>query len=147
MSNLRIRMLHEAQVKEGPAGFSYDHHWNYSKDAKTHKSLYKHINQAVRCLLNLPIVSVRQLKPQLRNNDYHRQSILKSSTCGYNGKVLLTANIKNVSHNQLCYTHSFLTHLQGSYFTRTIVSIRSSECMVSISKAILHKEHSYVRID
>ena len=52
MSNLLIRMLHEAQVKEGPAGFSYDHHWNFSKNTKTHKSLYKHINQAVRSLLN-----------------------------------------------------------------------------------------------
>ena len=93
MSNLLIRMLHEAQVKEGPGGFDYDHHWNFSKDTKTHKSLYKHINQAVRSLLNLPIVFVRLLKLQLRNDDYLGQSILKSSTSRYKGKVVLNANI------------------------------------------------------
>ena len=106
ISNLLIRMLHEAQVKEGPAGFNYDHHWNFSKDTKTHKSLYKHINQAVRSLLNLPIVSVRQLKPQLRNDDYLRQSILKSSTSGYNGKVLTTANVILT-----CPTTTYATHI------------------------------------
>ena len=86
MSNLIIRMLNEAQVKEGPTGFNYQKHWKFSKDTKMHKSLYKHINQALKSLLHLPIVSLRQLKQQLRNDDYLRQSILKSSTSGYNGK-------------------------------------------------------------
>ena len=92
MSTLIIRMLREAQVKEGPTGFNYHNHWKISKNTKIHKSLYKHINQAVKSMLHLPIVSLRQLKQQLRNDDYLRQSILKSSTSGYNGKVLSTAN-------------------------------------------------------
>ena len=92
MSTLIIKMLREAQVKEGPTGFNYQNHWKFSEDTKIHKSLYKHINQAVKSMLHLPIVSLRQLKQQLRNDDYFRQSILKSPTSGYNGKVLITAN-------------------------------------------------------
>ena len=72
---------------------NYQKHWKFSKDTKMHKSLYKHINQAVKSLLHLPIVSLRQLRQQLRKDDYLRQSILKSSTSGYNGKVLITANV------------------------------------------------------
>ena len=56
MSNLIIRMLHEAQVKEGPTGFNYQNHCKFSKDTKMHKSLYKHLNQAVKSMINLPIV-------------------------------------------------------------------------------------------
>ena len=93
MSNLIIRMLNEAQVKKGPTGFNYQKHWKFSKDTKMHKSLYKHINQAVKSLLHLPIVSLRQLKQHLRNDDYLRQSILMSSTSGYNGKGQITANV------------------------------------------------------
>ena len=79
MSTSIIRMLCEALVKEGPTGFNYQNHWKLSEDPKIHKSLYKQINQAVKSMLHLPIVSVRQ---QLRNDDYLRQSILKSSTSG-----------------------------------------------------------------
>ena len=110
MSNLIIRMLNEAQVKEGPKGFNYHKHWKFSKDTKMHKSLYKHINQAVKSLLHLPIVSLKQLKQQLRNDDYLRQSVLKSSSSGYKGKVLITANVilsRPITSNNN-YTHSFV---------------------------------------
>ena len=43
--------------------------------------------------VGIPIVYLRQLKQQLRNDDYLRQSILKSLTPGYSGKVLLTENV------------------------------------------------------
>ena len=56
MSNLIITMLHEAQVKEGPTGFNYQNNWKFSKGTKMHKSLYKHINKAVKSLLHLPKV-------------------------------------------------------------------------------------------
>ena len=64
MSALIIKMLREAHVK-GPTGFNYQNHWKFSEDTKIHNSLYKHVNQAVKSMLHLPIVSLRQLKQQL----------------------------------------------------------------------------------
>ena len=147
MSNLIIRMLNEAQVKVGPTGFNYQKHWKFSKDTKIHKSLYKHINQAVKSLLHLPIVSLSQLKQQLRNDDYLRQSVLKSSTSGYKGKVLITANVilsrPIIPNNN--NTHSFVT-IYKIRFSPELFILFQNNTWLELFQQILLNEHLYSQI-
>ena len=78
-------MLREAQVKEGT---HYNANWKFSRGTYKYKSLYNQIKQSVMSLLGLPIVSWRQLKPQLRSKDTLYNSVAKS-TATYDGNGVL----------------------------------------------------------
>ena len=85
MTKLLANVLHGAQVKEGT---HYHANWKFSRRTSKYKSLYNQINQSVMSLLGLPILSWRQLKPQLRNKDTLYNSVTKS-TATYDGNDVL----------------------------------------------------------
>ena len=85
MTKLLANVLRGAQVKEGT---NYHANWNFSRGTSKYKSLYNQINQSVMSLLGLPIVSWRQLKPQLRSKDTLYNSVTKS-TATYDGNDVL----------------------------------------------------------
>ena len=117
MSNLLIKMLHEARVKEGPSGFNYYGHWSFSDETKIHKSLYNHINKAVTSLLLLPIVSLKQLKQQLPNDDYLKESILMSHTSGYNGNIFVLRLLQNILSRHSTIKKYFEHKIYNTSFT------------------------------
>ena len=76
MSILYMRMMREARVKTGPAEFNYYSSWHFTKDTKRYKNFYEYINQVVKSLLYLPVLSLHKLTPQVQKDDSIKKSIL-----------------------------------------------------------------------